>query len=78
MARLWGKVTIVLIGLAQPTWAGPPFVSDDPEPTDYKHYEIYTFNSGTVTRDGLSGATGIAAAFRTRTKPISIRGTPRS
>jgi hypothetical protein len=34
-------------------------VSDDPEPTDYKHYEIYTFSSGTATRDGRSGEMGV-------------------
>jgi hypothetical protein len=39
--------------------AGPPYVSDDPEPTDYKHFEIYTFNNGTATRDGIAGASGI-------------------
>ncbi|HXL72803.1 MAG TPA: hypothetical protein VN963_04175, partial [bacterium] len=22
-------------------WAGPPFETDDPEPTDYRHWEIY-------------------------------------
>jgi hypothetical protein len=39
--------------------AGPPYVSDDPEPTDYQHFEIYTFNSGTTTRGGASGESGI-------------------
>lgn len=24
-----------------PAWAGPPFVTDDPEPVDYKHFETY-------------------------------------
>jgi len=43
----------------QPAWAGPPFQSDDPEPTDYKHYEIYTFSNGTATRDGLGGEGGL-------------------
>ncbi|QQO19140.1 transporter [Bradyrhizobium diazoefficiens] len=42
-----------------PAVAGPPFVSDDPEPTDYKHFEIYTFNSGQAASGGLSGASGI-------------------
>lgn len=23
------------------TWAGPPFLTDDPEPTDFQHWEIY-------------------------------------
>jgi hypothetical protein len=39
--------------------AGPPYVSDDPEPTDYEHFEIYTFNYGTATRTGSAGEGGI-------------------
>lgn len=39
--------------------AGPPFVLDDPEPTDTGHYEIYTFATGTATRDGSAGEAGI-------------------
>jgi hypothetical protein len=39
--------------------AGPPYLSDDPEPTDYQHYEIYTYSNGTATRDGASGEAGI-------------------
>jgi hypothetical protein len=42
-----------------PAWAGPPYVTDDPEPTDYQHFEIYTFASGTATRDGRDGEAGI-------------------
>jgi hypothetical protein len=42
-----------------PAFAGPPYMSDDPEPTDYKHFEIYTFSNGTVTNDGTSGEGGI-------------------
>lgn len=49
----------VLVALARPTIAGPPFVSDDPEPTPYHQFEIYTFNSGTNTRDGTGGETGV-------------------
>jgi hypothetical protein len=43
----------------EPAFAGPPYVSDDPEPTDYKHFEIYTFTNGTATRDGTAGQSGI-------------------
>jgi Putative MetA-pathway of phenol degradation len=43
----------------QPAVAGPPFVSDDPEPTDPGHFEIYTFDNGTNTRAGTSGESGI-------------------
>jgi hypothetical protein len=45
----------VLVVLARPAVAGPPFVSDDPEPTPYHQFEIYTFNSGTNMRDGTGG-----------------------
>jgi len=39
--------------------AGPPYVSDDPEPTDYQHYEIYLFTNGTTAHDGTSGSFGV-------------------
>lgn len=45
--------------LATPALAGPPFVTDDPEPTDYQHYEIYAFTGGTSTHDGADGEAGI-------------------
>jgi hypothetical protein len=31
--------------------AGPPYRTDDPEPTPLGHYEFYTFSTGTVVRD---------------------------
>lgn len=39
--------------------AGPPFVTDDPQPTDDGRYEIYAFSAGTATGDGSSGQAGI-------------------
>ena len=38
--------------------AGPPFVSDDPEPTDRGHWEIYTFVAGTVAAGETVGQAG--------------------
>ena len=52
MTRSWLIAFFALLAFARPAVAGPPYVSDDPEPTDYKHWEIYTFSSGTATRDG--------------------------
>jgi hypothetical protein len=52
-------IVVAVLSIASPALAGPPFVSDDPEPTDYKHFEIYTFNAGTAVRGDLSGASGI-------------------
>jgi hypothetical protein len=54
------KIALVaMVALARPAVAGPPYVSDDPEPTDYKHFEIYTFSSGTATRGDIGGASGV-------------------
>ena len=33
--------------LSSPASAGPPFITDDPEPTDYQHWELYVFSQGT-------------------------------
>lgn len=49
----------VLVLSASAALAGPPYQSDDPEPTDYGHYEIYTFNKGAVARNSVGGASGI-------------------
>jgi hypothetical protein len=52
-------VVVAVLALLRPVLAGPPYVSDDPEPTDTNHFEIYSFNNGTATRDGIGGASGI-------------------
>ena len=35
--------------------AGPPFVTDDPEPVDYQHWEFYIASQHTETSDGWAG-----------------------
>ena len=51
---------LVAASLAIPTaLAGPPYVSDDPEPTDERQFEIYAFGSGMVVREGIGGAAGL-------------------
>jgi outer membrane putative beta-barrel porin/alpha-amylase len=42
-----------------PALAGPPYVSDDPEPTDYRKFEIYAFTEGVAGRAGTDGSSGI-------------------
>jgi hypothetical protein len=47
----------VVLFLAGP-WlaiAGPPFVTDDPEPVDYQHWEFYVASQHVATTDGWSG-----------------------
>ena len=50
-------ITATVLGavLASPAKAGPPFRTDDPEPVDYRHYEFYTFSSGTRISGNTSG-----------------------
>ena len=43
-----------VLGVTTPALAGPPFVTDDPVPTDRGHWEIYNFVSG-VRADGATG-----------------------
>jgi Putative MetA-pathway of phenol degradation len=59
LLRSVGCAGLGLVLLTQSAVAGPPYVSDDPEPTDYKHFEIYTFTTGTTTRGGTAGQSGI-------------------
>jgi len=57
--RLPVLAAAAVIALASPAFAGPPYVTDDPEPTDTQHFEVYAFAGGTATRDGSDGAGGI-------------------
>ena len=43
MSRARLTIPMIILGLAAatPAWAGPPFLTDDPEPTDTGHWEIY-------------------------------------
>jgi len=49
----------VFVAAAQSASAGPPYVTDDPQPTDIGHFEIYAFTDGISTRDGAVGEGGI-------------------
>jgi hypothetical protein len=58
MTRLsiWRAAMIVLCCLAsEPVHAGPPYRTDDPEPTEFRHFEIYTFSTGTVVSGDTTG-----------------------
>ena len=55
-ASLAVAITTVLTGVQ--VAAGPPYVTDDPQPTEHGHYEIYVFTAGTTTFDGTGGQAG--------------------
>ena len=46
-ALLLAFLTIIFTSSA--AWAGPPFQTDDPQPIDYRNYELYTFASSDGT-----------------------------
>jgi hypothetical protein len=51
-------VAIFLAVLQEKALAGPPFVTDDPEPTDTGHWEIYNFVSGAEAPGLIAGQAG--------------------
>ena len=57
MNKIVGTVLLVTginLIFAALTFAGPPFLTDDPEPVDYQHWEFYLFGSGDHTSGGFS------------------------
>jgi hypothetical protein len=53
------RIMVVLAGLlsivSQPSWAGPPFVTDDPVPTPLGQWEVYAFSAATSVRGDTGG-----------------------
>jgi hypothetical protein len=50
---LWS--TLLGLALACPAHAGPPFVTDDPEPVDYQHWEFYVASQDAKVGGDWSG-----------------------
>lgn len=59
MIRATCLAAALVLALLRPALAGPPYVSDDAEPTDSGHFEIYAFGSGTSTKDETEGEAGV-------------------
>ena len=45
---------------AAPAHAGPPFITDDPEPVDLGHWEVYAFSAGAA---GPADASGVGPSI---------------
>ncbi len=41
--------------LAVAAYAGPPFATDDPEPTEYQHFEVYLYSEASWAGDSQGG-----------------------
>src|ERR1035441_8329121 len=48
-------LTILALTLTGKVHAGPPFVTDDPEPVDYQHWEFYIASAHTKLGGDWSG-----------------------
>jgi outer membrane putative beta-barrel porin/alpha-amylase len=55
MAKWLAAIAMWIIGAAQLAWAGPPFTTDDPEPVEYQHWEVYVASQLAHDKDGWSG-----------------------
>ena len=62
MRRCSPLLGAVLLLAPPAAWAGPPYVTDDPQPTDVGHWEIYNFVDG----DHAPGVTAGEAPQRSR------------
>ena len=41
-----------IVATATLAWAGPPFTTDDPEPVEYQHWEVYLASRPFTTKAG--------------------------
>lgn len=53
--RLVGLLSVAWMALSAPAGAGPPFVTDDPEPVDLHHWEVYIASARSSTPAGRTG-----------------------
>ena len=49
---------LMAMGAATPAFAGPPYLTDDPIPTDTGHWEIYAFSAGEGQGSSLDDESG--------------------
>ena len=54
MRKFCTALALCLVTISQ-AHAGPPYATDDPEPTDYRSFEVYLYSEGTHTDGDTSG-----------------------
>ena len=52
-------MTVALALSPLPSWAGPPYETDDPQLTEHGHWEIYAFGSREGVADDFGGSYGL-------------------
>ena len=75
---------LALAASARPAFAGPPYLTDDPAPTDTGHWEIYAFGSGEKLNSTFDADAGFDLNYGpvkdvqlTATLPLSFSHEPR-
>jgi hypothetical protein len=63
MSRLSVALAGAVLLVATPAIAGPPYDTDDPVPTDFRHWEIYSFLAASGFRGQTEGSTGLDLNF---------------
>jgi len=53
--RLWVLLVALFFCWSTPAMAGPPYATDDPEPVEFRHWEIYVASQASRTPNGWSG-----------------------
>jgi hypothetical protein len=79
----FGFAALALSALAAPAAAGPPYLTDDPVPTDLGHWEFYAFAAGEGHRSAFDGDSGVDLNYGaakgvqlTATLPLSFSHDP--
>lgn len=74
---------LALACAATPAFAGPPYITDDPVPTDTGHWEIYAFTAGEGRHSTIDGDAGVDLNYGavkglqlTATLPLSFSHAP--
>ena len=55
MVKRLPAIALWIIVATQLAWAGPPFTTDDPEPVEYHHWEVYLASQLAHDKGGWSG-----------------------
>jgi hypothetical protein len=76
---------LMVASAATPAFAGPPYLTDDPIPTDTGHWEIYAFSAGEGQRSSLDDESGFDLNYGpvtniqlTATLPLAFSNDPES
>jgi hypothetical protein len=79
-----GALACILLGCASAAVAGPPYLTDDPEPTDAGHWEIYAFSAAEGRRSTIDADAGFDLNYGaakgvqlTATVPLNFSHAPR-